>query len=121
MGKKKHKYKKLINVIMMVDQFLLQWDTSEQIFNPISTLSPRGIFLELNINEKSWLFKYSNEGIGFIQRRTALRRAREIAKVGIINPITGARVGVGFECKEEKDPYQNLPSKVTRGEHVYNK
>jgi len=100
--------------------FILQWEASNQSYHPVAEIGPKGIFLELHDNEKFWLFKYS-ENMGFIQRRTALRRAREIAKVGIVNPATGARIGVGFECKEEIDPYHDLPAKVTRAEHEYNK
>ena len=57
--------------------------------------------MELLEDEKVWFFKYSDKDISFIQRRTALRRAREISKVGFINSATGTRIGVGFECKEE--------------------
>ncbi len=101
--------------------FILIWEASNQSFQPIAEIGTKGIYLELIKDEKAWLFKYSDKDVSFIQRRTALRRAREIAKVGIVNPATGARVGVGFECKEEVDPYQHLPAKVTRAENEYNK
>ena len=104
----------------MSDEFILQWEASNQSFHPVAEIGQKGIFLEMLKEKKAWLFKYS-EGLSFIQRRTALRRAREIAKVGIVNPATGVRVGVNFECKEEVDPYRDLPAKVTRAEHEYNK
>jgi len=105
----------------MSDEFILQWEPSNQSFHPVAEIGQKGIFLELLKEEKVWFFKYSDKEISFIQRRTALRRAREIAKVGIVHPATGARVGVGFEFKEEIDPYHDLPGKVTRAEHEYNK
>ena len=105
----------------MGDEFILRWEATNQTFHPVAEIGQKGIYLELFEDEKAWLFKYSDKDISFIQRRTALRRAREICKVGIVNSATGARVGVGFECKEEVDPYQHLPAKVTRGEHEYNK
>ena len=105
----------------MSDEFILQWEASNQSFSPVAEVGEKGIYLELLKDEKVWFFKYSNKDISFIQRRTALRRAREIAKVGIVNPANGARIGVGFECKEEIDPYKDLPAKVTRAEHEYNK
>ena len=105
----------------MSNELILQWEASNQSFHPVAEVGTKGIFLELLEDEKVWFFKYSDKDISFIQRRTALRRAREISKVGMVNPATGARIGVGFECKEENDPYQHLPAKVTRGEHEYNK
>jgi len=98
---------------------LLIWDQDSQQFNPISEKSS-GIYLEYQGTKGIWLFSYSEDS-SLIARRTALRRANEIAKVGIEHPVSHKRIGVGFRCEEDKDPYHNLPSKVTRAEHDYNK
>ena len=105
----------------MSDEFILQWESSNQSFHPVAEVGQKGIYLELIKDEKTWLFKYSDKDISFIQRRTSLRRAREISKVGIVNSATGVRIGVGFECKEETDSYHDLPGKVTRQQHDFNK
>ena len=105
----------------MSNELILQWEASNQSFHPVAEIGTKGIYLELLEDEKVWFFKYSDTDISFIQRRTALRRAREISKVGMVNPATGARIGVDFECKEETDPYHDLPGKVTRQQRDFNK
>jgi hypothetical protein len=99
-----------------IKELLLEWDGSG--FIPSSTRGS-GIYLQLNTADNTWIFQYSDE-VGFIARRTALRRANETARVGFVDPSTGGKVGISFTCIEEKDPYHNLPSKVTRAEHDFN-
>ncbi len=98
---------------------LLRWNATDQSYNPIAERTS-GIYLELDDKNHHWLFEYS-EDVTLIARRTALRRANEIAKVGVVHPVLKKRVGVGYACVESKDPYHNLPDKVTRSEHEYNK
>jgi hypothetical protein len=103
---------------MVDEKLILSWDGNG--FNPLSGERTKGIYLELQEGLEQWLFSYSDDQ-SLISRRTALRRANEIAKVGFVHPVSGARVGIGLKCSEEKDPYHNLPDKVTRAEHDYNK
>ena len=100
------------------EKFFLKWD--DESFIPSESVGSEGLYLELKENDKIWSFQYT-EGIGFIARRTALRRANEIAKVGYVHPVSGKRIGINFKCIEAEDTYANLPEKVTRAEDQYNK
>lgn len=104
---------------MSEDKFkiLLRWNGNG--FDSVGQRS-EGVYLGLQDEQQQWIFSYS-DGTPLITRRTALRRANEIAKVGFMNPATGERVGINCKCLEDKDPYHGLPSILTSDEHEYNK
>ena len=77
-----------------------------------------GVFLERDDENKAWIFTYS-EGTGLIARRTALRRANEIAKVGYVHPISKIRTGIEYELKEIEDPYANLPDSIKKAQREW--
>jgi len=41
----------------MSDEFILQWEPSNQSFHPVAEIGQKGIFLELLKEEKAWFFK----------------------------------------------------------------
>jgi len=93
---------------------LLVWDGSS--FNETDAKT-NGIYLELDEDEQVWHFSYT-AGEGLIQRRTALRRANEIAKVGYLQP-NGARVGVNLKVKEETPASADLPYDLRRAQREW--
>ncbi len=99
------------------DRLVLRWNGTG--FNPVSSKG-EGVHLELDDSQSLWVFSYT-DGTSLVTRRTALRRANEIAKVGFVNPASGARVGINWKCVEEKDTYAGLPDVLTSAEHDYNK
>lgn len=97
--------------------FILSWDGSK--FTEVSEKT-HGIFLELNEDENVWEFSYS-AGEGLIARRTSLRRANEIAKVGFLK-TDGKRVGVNLKVREAADPSSDLPDDLRKAQREwYNK
>ena len=86
----------------------------------VVTAKADGVTLQFVTDKDCWMFSYS-EGTPLITRRTALRRANEIAKMGFVDPKTGGKVGINSKCEEEKDPYHALPKILVSDEHEYNK
>lgn len=96
---------------------ILQWSGSE--WNPVKAKSGYGIYLELEDETTEWVFSYSG-GEPLISRRTALRRANEIAKVGYLLP-EGERIGTDYKVREEIPESTNLPERLRRAQRDYNK
>ena len=94
---------------------ILWWDGDK--FEPTDAKA-EGIFLERNDENRLWLFSYS-PGIGLIARRTALRRANEISKVGYVHPGSKLRTGSEYELKELEDPYANLPDSIKQAQREW--
>lgn len=86
----------------------------------VVTEKTEGVILQFFPSKDVWIFSYS-EGTPLITRRTALRRANEIARMGFVDPKTGGKVGINCKCEEEKDPYHALPKILVSDEHEYNK
>ncbi|HUY00926.1 MAG TPA: hypothetical protein VMV49_15295 [Candidatus Deferrimicrobium sp.] len=74
-----------------------------------------GIVLILDRQENKWLLAWEKES-GFIDRRTAERLARSIAKSGWPLP-GGGRVGMGFDLEMQGD--KAVPERLLRDQHKY--
>ncbi len=96
---------------------ILWWNSDAGSFDPTDAKT-EGIFLERKDEIKIWEFTYS-PGIGLIARRTALRRANEISKVGYVHPISKMRTGIEYELKELEDPYANLPDSIKKAQREW--
>ena len=96
---------------------ILWWNTDAGSFDPTDSKS-EGIFLERNDENKLWLFSYT-PGTGLIARRTALRRANEISKVGYVHPLSKMRTGSEYVLKELEDPYANLPDSIKKAQREW--
>ena len=96
---------------------ILWWNSDAGSFDPTDAKT-NGIFLERNDENKIWLFSYTT-GTGLIARRTALRRANEISKVGYVHPMSKMRTGIEFELKELEDPYANLPDSIKKAQREW--
>ncbi len=96
---------------------ILWWNSDSGTFDPTDAKTS-GIFLERDDTNKRWIFSYT-EGTGLISRRTALRRANEIAKVGYVHPISKLRTGIEYELKEAEDPYANLPPSIKKAQREW--
>ncbi len=96
---------------------ILQWDGAE--WHPVDAKSGAGIYCQLDEDSSEWVFSYS-AGEPLISRRTALRRANEIAKVGYVMP-GGDRVGTGMKVREEVAASADLPDRLRRAQRDYNK
>lgn len=75
----------------------------------------QGIALILDRQESRWLMVW-DETAGFVERRTAERLARSIAKAGWPLP-GGAREGMGFELEMQGD--KSVPDRLLRDQHEY--
>ncbi|MHA1733902.1 MAG: hypothetical protein ACTSU5_18325 [Promethearchaeota archaeon] len=95
----------------MSTEFILYWTGTK--FD-VTSEKTAGIFLELDEENSEWIFSYT-AGESLIQRRTALRRANEIAKVGYLK-ADGSRVGVNFKVKEETSPSSDLPDDLRKAQ-----
>ena len=78
--------------------------------NPVKAKSGFGIYLELEDENTEWVFSY-NGGEPLISRRTALRRANEIAKIGYLLP-GGERVGSAYKVREVIPESTHLPELI---------
>ena len=96
---------------------ILWWNSDNGSFDPTDAKTS-GIFLERDDANKNWIFTYT-EGTGLIARRTALRRANEIAKVGYVHPISKIRTGIEYQLKEVEDPYANLPDSIKKAQREW--
>ncbi len=96
---------------------ILWWNSDAGSFDPTDAKTD-GIFLERNDENKLWLFSYS-PGTGLIARRTALRRANEISKVGYVHPQSKMRTGIEYILKELEDPYANLPDSIKQAQREW--
>ena len=74
-----------------------------------------GISMILDQQEGKWLMVW-DANAGFVERRTAERLARSIAKAGWPLP-SGARVGLGFDL--EMQGAQSVPGRLLRDQHEY--
>lgn len=74
-----------------------------------------GIVLIMDGQERKWLLTWDTNA-SFIDRRTAERRARSIAKSGWPLP-GGARLGMGFEFEIQGD--KEVPQRLLRDQHEY--
>jgi hypothetical protein len=99
-------------------ELILSWTGSE--FNPVNQKGNDGIYLEYIEDKNEWLFSFS-ENVPLLSQKTALRRAREIAKAGAIDPKSGKRVGMNAGFREAKDHYEGIPDKLKKPEREYNK
>ena len=94
---------------------LILWWNGEA-FEPTDAKNSKGIFLERNDENKLWLFSYS-DGTGLIARRTAMRRANEVAKVGYVHPISKQRTGIEYILKEMTE--EDLPDSLKRAQRAW--
>ncbi|HMF30018.1 MAG TPA: hypothetical protein VKK79_01285 [Candidatus Lokiarchaeia archaeon] len=96
---------------------ILAWDGND--WHPVDAKAGAGIYCELDDEAAEWVFSY---GVGepLVSRRTALRRANEIAKVGYVLP-GGDRVGTGLKVREEIPASTDLPERLRRAQRDYNK
>jgi len=74
-----------------------------------------GLALILDKQEEKWLMVWDSN-TGFVERRSAERVARSIAKSGWSLP-SGARVGFGFELEMQGE--QSVPDRLRRDQHEY--
>jgi len=74
-----------------------------------------GIVLIMDGQERKWLLTW-DPNASFIDRRTAERRARSIAKSGWPLP-GGARLGMGFEFEIQGE--KKIPERLLRDQHEY--
>ena len=74
-----------------------------------------GIVLIMDAQDRKWLLSWDTNS-SFIDRRTAERRARSIAKSGWALP-KGARLGMGFEFEIQGD--KKIPERLLRDQHEY--
>ncbi|GAB4327306.1 MAG: hypothetical protein Kow0069_34130 [Promethearchaeota archaeon] len=93
---------------------LLQWDGSG--FSEVDSKTS-GIFLELDYDANEWVFSYT-PGESLIARRTSLRRANEIAKVGYLRK-DGSRVGRELSVREKTPSSTDLPEDLRRAQREW--
>ncbi|MFX1453315.1 MAG: coiled-coil domain-containing protein [Promethearchaeota archaeon] len=74
-----------------------------------------GIFLILDESRQKWILDYSLEP-NLIERKTAERQARSLAKSGFI--IGGNRVGIRYDLEIASE--SKVPEKLLREQHKYN-
>ena len=96
---------------------ILQWNGTN--WDLVDAKGDHGIFLTMDEEKSEWQFTVT-EGEPLIQRRTSLRRANEVAKVGFVLP-SGERVGVDFKVREDVPESANLPERLRRAQRDYNK
>jgi len=92
------------------DKLVLKWNAELGQFDPIESDEEmdEGIFIELMNEERKWKYFYI-KGASLIARRTALRSANGISKIGFIHPKTNIRYGVECKLEEEVSPYEDMP------------
>lgn len=93
---------------------LLKWDGSG--FSEAES-KDEGIFLELDEENERWVFSYT-PGESLISRRTALRRANEIARVGFPSK-DGKRVGVHLPLHQEVESSADLPADLKKSQRKW--
>ncbi|MBN2157515.1 MAG: hypothetical protein JW776_15825 [Candidatus Lokiarchaeota archaeon] len=96
------------------EPLILWWNSDSGSFEPTKSKATEGVFLEMNDENRLWLFSYS-DGTSLIIRRTAMRRANEIAKVGYVH--NGARKGVEYELKEITE--EDLPESLKQAQRAW--
>ncbi|MGM0470100.1 MAG: hypothetical protein ACQERB_14975 [Promethearchaeati archaeon] len=99
---------------------MLKWNEELGKFNPLKSEGDmkEGIFLEFIPDKNHWKFFYI-KGASLINRRTALRAANGISKVGYLHPETDLRYGVNLKLKEENSPYEDMPQNIIRAQRTW--
>jgi hypothetical protein len=97
---------------------ILCWTGGE--FTPVNEKGSSGIYLKFDEVKNEWVYSFSDDS-SLIAQKTSLRRAREIAKSGAIEPKTGKRVGMDAGFREEVDHYEGIPDSLKVPERDYNK
>ena len=87
---------------------------SNKNFIRVMSKPSQGCFLELDQPNARWILDVQNE-TNLVERRTAERQARSIAKAGYVDG--GRRLGVNY--KLEVVEKHDLPEKLTREQHKY--
>src|SRR4030042_1919471 len=96
---------------------ILQWNGTN--WDMVDSKGGHGMFLTLDDDAGEWQFTVT-EGEPLIQRRTSLRRANEVAKVGFVLP-SGERVGIDLKVREDAPESGNLPERLRRAQRDYMK
>ena len=98
----------------------LKWNSGADSFEPttLEDTAKGSVFLELIDDQQRWYYYYT-EGASLIEKRTALRSARGIAKTGYVHPGTGVRHGVDFKLEEEVDQYKDLADDLKKSQRSW--
>jgi hypothetical protein len=93
---------------------ILKWKNDEYI--PVDKKEENGIFVTFNSQEKQWVYSHT-ESVSLIDKRTALRKARSMAKLGFLHPTTKDRIGAGCAVIEDPEIDANIPNNLKQAWH----
>ncbi|MFW9821056.1 MAG: hypothetical protein ACFFE5_15740 [Candidatus Thorarchaeota archaeon] len=104
------------------DNFILKWNDEKGQFVLIESDGDmnEGIFIELVKENNKWRYFYI-KGASLIARRTALRAANGISKIGYVHPKTNIRYGVECSLEEEISPYEDMPDDLRKTQRSWYK